>query len=219
MTTAETAPAATAVPMVRINDPAPQFTAVTTHGEISLSDYHGQWVVLFSHPADFTPVCTTEFVGFAKRAKEFESLGVQLLGLSIDSVHSHIAWVRDIERLFDTKITFPVIADLDMGVANKYGMLHPGESATAAVRAVFVIDPKQMLRAVIYYPLNVGRNMNEIVRLITALQTTEQGVATPADWHPGEQVIVPPPLTQEAAEKRMDEPYDVKEWYFAKRDL
>ena len=219
MTTAETAPAA-AMPMVRINDPAPQFTAVTTHGEISLSDYRGKWVVLFSHPADFTPVCTTEFVGFAKRSKEFDELGVQLLGLSIDSVHSHIAWVRDIERLFDTKVTFPVIADLGMNVANKYGMLHPGESATAAVRAVFVIDPKQMLRAVIYYPLNVGRNMNEIVRLVTALQTTEkEGVATPADWHPGDQVIVPPPLTQEAAEKRMGEPYDVKEWYFSKRDL
>ena len=218
MTTVETTPAAT--PMVRINDPAPQFTAVTTHGEISLSDYRGKWVVLFSHPADFTPVCTTEFVGFAKRAEQFDELGVQLLGLSIDSVHSHIAWVRDIERLFGTKVTFPVIADLGMEVANKYGMLHPGESATAAVRAVFVIDPKQTLRAVIYYPLNVGRNMNEIVRLVTALQATEASViATPADWHPGEQVIVRPPLTQEAAEKRMSEPYEVTEWYFAKRDL
>lgn len=215
-----TTPEAAAPPvLVRIGDPAPQFTATTTHGKVSLSDYKGRWVVLFSHPSDFTPVCTTEFIGFAKRVEQFDKLGVQLIGLSIDSVYSHIAWVRDIEEKFGVKIPFPVIADLDMKVASAFGMVHPGESRIAAVRAVFVIDPEQKVRAMVYYPLSVGRNMDEMVRLVTALQTSEQGVALPADWNVGDKVIVPPPATQEEAEARMKEPYDVKAWYFSTRDL
>ncbi len=199
-----------------INEPAPAFTAPSTHGEISLSDYRGKWVVLFSHPADFTPVCTTEFVGFSSRWDEFQKRNVQLIGLSIDSVYSHIAWMKSIEDNFDVQVPFPVIADLDMGVASKYGMVQPAASETAAVRAVFVIDPDQILRAMIYYPLTTGRNMDEIVRLIDALQmNAESGMATPADWRPGQPVIVPPPATKDAADKRPGEGYDTTDWYFS----
>lgn len=201
----------------RINEPAPQFTAPSTHGEISLKDFKGKWVVLFSHPADFTPVCTTEFVGFARAADEFAALDTQLIGVSIDSVYSHIAWVRQIEQHFGVKITFPVIADLNMAVASKYGMIHPGASATATVRAVFVIDPAQNIRAMIYYPLTTGRVVPEIVRLVKALQVnTKHGLATPEGWQPGEQCIVPPPVTQADAEKRMKSEYEVTDWWFSK---
>ncbi len=204
----------------RLNEPAPDFKAVSTHGEISLSQYKGKWVVLFSHPADFTPVCTTEFIEFAKRYEDFEKRNVQLIGLSIDSVYAHIAWVRNIEQNFGVNIKFPVIADLDTKVAQAYGMIHPGAASTATVRCVFLIDDKGVVRAMLYYPLTNGRNIDEIVRLIDALQTHEANkVATPANWRPGEQVIVPPPLTQEGAEKRVGEPYDLKDWYFAKKDL
>ncbi len=218
MTTTELhQPAVSAAPaMPRLNEPAPAFTAVTTDGELSLSDYRGQWVVLFSHPADFTPVCTTEFVGFSSRWDEFQKRNVQLIGLSIDSVYSHIAWMKSIEDNFDVQVPFPVIADLDMGVASKYGMVQPAASETAAVRAVFVIDPDQILRAMIYYPLTTGRNMDEIVRLIDALQmNAESGMATPADWRPGQPVIVPPPATKDAADKRPGEGYDTTDWYFS----
>ncbi|HIH86738.1 MAG TPA: peroxiredoxin, partial [Methanosarcinales archaeon] len=157
-------------PMLQLGDKAPDFNAVTTHGPVSLSDYNGQWLILFSHPADFTPVCTTEFIGFAKLYPELEKRGVKLLGTSVDSVHSHIAWVRNIKEKMDVDIPFPVIADIGMNVGKLYGMIHPGQSATAAVRCVFVIDPEQILRAMIYYPLSTGRNMDEILRLIDALQ-------------------------------------------------
>ncbi|MCD4782411.1 MAG: peroxiredoxin [Candidatus Eremiobacteraeota bacterium] len=210
----------TAHPMLALNETAPDFKALTTHGPISLSDYEGSWVILFSHPADFTPVCTTEFLAFAKMNEEFKKLNVQLIGLSIDSVHSHIAWVRNIEKNFGVRIPFPVIADLDMKVSKLYGMLHPGASNTSTVRCVFVIDPKRILRAMIYYPLSNGRNMNEIYRLVTALQTTDKHhVATPANWHRGDDVIVPPPPTQEKAENRMEEGYECVDWYFCKRPL
>lgn len=206
--------------LLALNETAPDFTAVTTHGTLSLSDFEGKWVVLFSHPADFTPVCTTEFIAFADIYPELEKLNVQLIGLSIDSHYSHIAWVRNIEEKFGVKIPFPVIADLDMKVAKKYGMLHPGASGTSTVRCVFVIDPKRILRAMIYYPLTNGRSMPEILRLVTALQTTDKhGVATPANWQPGEKVIVPPPPSQAAAEKRMTEGYECKDWYFCKKNL
>src|SRR5262245_29191740 len=206
--------AAPALP--RLNEPAPDFKANSTQGELKLSDYKGRWVVLFSHPADFTPVCTTEFVEFAKRRSEFERLGVQLIGVSIDSIYSHIAWVRNIERNFGVSITFPVIADLDTKVAQTYGMIHPGAASTATVRCVFVIDDKGALRAMVYYPLTNGRNIDEIVRLVEALQTTDKhSVSTPANWCPGEKVIVPPPLTQKAAEDRADAPeLEGPDWYF-----
>jgi len=206
--------------MPRINEPAPNFEANSTHGPIKLEDFKGHWVVFFSHPADFTPVCTTEFVAFAKHAGEFEKLGVKLVGLSIDSVYSHIAWVRNIEQNFGVEIPFPVIADLDMKVAQKYGMIHPEAAGTATVRAVFVIDPTLHIRAMIYYPLSNGRSVDEIVRLVTALQTTDaHGRATPENWHPGEKVIVPPPLTTEDAKQRVRAGFEMKDWYFSKTDL
>lgn len=207
-------------PMPRINDDAPDFEAKTTHGTVKLSDLRGKWVVLFSHPADFTPVCTTEFIEFAKKTDEFEKRNVQLIGLSIDSVFSHLAWVRNIEQNFGVKVKFPVIADLDTKVAQKYGLLHPNASETATVRAVFVIDDKSKIRAVVYYPMSCGRNMDEILRAVDALQTADANAcATPANWRPGQEVIVPPPQTQIDAEKRMQSDYDVKDWYFAKRKL
>jgi peroxiredoxin (alkyl hydroperoxide reductase subunit C) len=177
-------------------------------------------LILFSHPADFTPVCTTEFIGFAGLQEEFRRLNVELLGLSIDSVFSHLAWIRNIEDKFGVKIQFPVIADLDKKVASLYGMVMPGESKTETSRCVFVIDPKGILRAMIYYPLTTGRNMQEILRLIRALQTSDaNGVATPANWQPGEPVIVPPPRTQEALDERLQAGYDCKDWYFCKKNL
>ncbi len=215
-----TAEQAQARPMLHLGETAPDFEALTTHGPMKLSDYKGGWVILFSHPADFTPVCTTEFMGFAKMHPELEKRGVELIGLSVDSVHSHIAWVRNIEEKMGVAIPFPVIADLNMNVGTLYGMIHPGQSATAAVRCVFVIDPDQILRAMIYYPLSTGRNMDEILRLIDALQAADKyGIATPADWRPGDQAIVPPPATTEEAEKRLSEGYDCKDWYFCKKTI
>ena len=208
------------VSLPRINEPAPDFTAKTTHGTIKLSDYKGKWVVLFSHPADFTPVCTTEFMAFAKKAADFEKINTKVIGLSIDSVFSHLAWVRNIEQNFGVKIPFPVIADLDMKVAKLFGMIHPSASDTSAVRAVFVIDDKGILRAMVYYPLSNGRSIDEIFRVVTALQTSDKfGVATPENWQPGQQVIVPPPQTQDAAEKRSKEGYDYIDWYFSKKSI
>lgn len=206
--------------MLTINEAAPDFKAITTHGKISLSDFEGKWVVLFSHPADFTPVCTTEFIEFAKLHDELAGLNVQLIGLSIDSIHSHIAWIRNIEEKFGIKVPFPVIADLDMRVAKLYGMVHPGASNTSAIRCVFFIDPKRILRAMIYYPMSNGRNMQEIIRLVKALQTTDKhGVATPANWQPGDDVIVPPPSTTEKAEERIKEGYSCVDWYFCKKKI
>lgn len=208
------------VSLPRINEPAPDFKANTTHGEIKLSDYKGKWVVLFSHPADFTPVCTTEFMAFAKKNADFEKLNTKVIGLSIDSVFSHLAWVRNIKDNFGVEIPFPVIADLDMNVAKLYGMVHPKAADTSAVRAVFVIDDKGILRAMVYYPLTNGRSIEEIYRIVQALQTSDKyGVATPENWNHGDKVIVPPPATQEAAEKRASEGYDYTDWYFSKKDL
>ncbi|WP_319578661.1 peroxiredoxin [uncultured Methanospirillum sp.] len=194
--------------------PAPDFEAVTTQGTITLSELQGQWIVLFSHPADFTPVCTTEFIAFAQVYDELKAMNTQLIGLSIDSVHSHIAWIRNIKEKMGVEIPFPVIADLDMKVATLYGMVHPGQSSTATVRTVFFIDDKGILRAMIYYPLSNGRSIPEIVRLVKALQTSDkEGVATPANWQPGDKVIVPPPKTVEEADKRITEGYDYKDFY------
>ncbi|HEY4601816.1 MAG TPA: peroxiredoxin [Cerasibacillus sp.] len=205
----------------RIGSKAPQFEALTTHGTLKLSDYKGSWLILFSHPADFTPVCTTEFVGFQKIYPELRKMNTELLGLSIDSVHSHIAWVRNIKENFGVDIEFPVIADLNKDVAEKYGMIMPEESSTEASRAVFVIDPDQVVRAIIYYPLSTGRNMDEMIRLVTALQATdEHHIATPADWRKGDKVIVPPAVTTELAEERVnDDSLECVDWYFCKKDL
>lgn len=202
----------------RMNEPAPAFEAKTTHGVKKLEDYKGQWLVLFSHPADFTPVCTTEFVAFAKAYPEFKKLNCELLGLSIDSVHSHIAWVRNIKEKFGVDIPFPIIEDLSMRVANAYGMIQPGASDTSAVRATFIIDDKGVLRAMVYYPMSNGRSVPEFLRLVEAMQTSgKKGVATPEGWKPGDKVIVPPPATVEAAEKRMSEGYECTDWYFCQK--
>jgi len=197
-----------------LGEPAPDFTAETTQGPITLSSLKGKWVVLFSHPADFTPVCTTEFLAFAAIHDELKALNVQLLGLSVDSISSHLGWVHDIKEKMGVQIPFPIIADLNMKVAKKYGMIHPGQSTTAAVRCVFFIDDKGIMRAMIYYPLQNGRFMPEIIRLVTALQTTDKyKVSTPANWQPGDKVVVPPPKTVAEMEKRPSEGYEYKDWY------
>ncbi|MBA3912452.1 MAG: peroxiredoxin [Acidobacteriales bacterium] len=208
----------------RINELAPDFSAKSTHGMIKLSDFtsKGKWVLLFSHPADFTPVCTTEFVELARLNPEFEKRNVQLIGNSIDSVYSHIAWVRNIEQNFKVKVPFPVIADLDQKVSRAFGMVHEAVSDTATVRAVFFIDPKMNVRAMLYYPLSCGRNVEELVRVCDALQTADANAcATPANWKPGENVIVPAPATQADAEKRAQggQGLEVTEWYLTKKKL
>ncbi len=206
--------------ILQLGAPAPSFEAITTMGKIRLEDYKGSWLILFSHPADFTPVCTTEFIAFAKIYPELKKRNVELLGLSIDSVYSHIAWMRNIEEKTGIKIPFPVIADLNKEVSSLYGMVHPNQSKTETVRCVFIIDPNQILRLILYYPLTTGRNMEEILRVIDALQTTdEHGVATPANWKPGDPVIVPPPNTQESAEERVKEGYECKDWYLCFKKL
>ncbi len=208
------------VGMPRLNEPAPAFEAPTTHGVKRLEDYKGRWLVLFSHPADFTPVCTTEFIAFAKAHEDFQAIGCDLLGLSIDSNYSHIAWERNIKEKFGIEIPFPIIADLSMQVAKAYGMIQPGASDTSAVRATFVIDPQGVLRAMIYYPMTNGRSIAEILRLVKALQTSDaEGVATPENWQPGDKVIVPPPATAEEAEARMQAGYECTDWYFCKKAL
>jgi peroxiredoxin (alkyl hydroperoxide reductase subunit C) len=207
--------------MLLIGESVPDFEAETTDGPIKFSEWaKDSWVILFSHPADFTPVCTTEFMAFADIHPELQKRNVKLLGLSIDSIFSHIAWLNTIEEKLDKKIPFPIIEDLSMNVATKYGMIHPAQSATAAVRAVFFIDPEFKLRGLIYYPLSNGRNMDEILRIIDAFQTSDKHkVATPANWRPGDDVIVPPPKTKEEAEKRLQEGYDCADWFFCKKKI
>lgn len=204
----------------RLNEPAPAFDAPTTHGRKRLEDYRGKWLVLFSHPADFTPVCTTEFIAFAKKHDDFTALNTELLGLSIDSHYSHIAWMLNIKEKFGVEIKFPIIADLSMTVAQAYGMIQPGASDTAAVRATFLIDPEGVLRAMVYYPMNAGRSVDEIYRLLVAMQTAdEHKCAMPENWTPGKPVIVPTPATPEAAMARAGEGYDTVDWYFSTRML
>lgn len=206
------------VHLPRIGDPAPGFEAPSSQGTIRLDDFKGKWVVLFSHPSDFTPVCTTEFVEFARRAPEFQGMGAQLVGLSVDSVYSHIAWIRNIEEKFEVEVTFPVIADLSTDVSRKYGMIHAGEADTATVRAVFLIDPEQRIRALLYYPMSAGRAVSEIQRLLQALQlNAAHGLATPQGWTPGEACIVPPPATQaEASDRLKRQDLELTDWYLAR---
>jgi peroxiredoxin (alkyl hydroperoxide reductase subunit C) len=222
--TEPTAAAAKPVSLPTIGSPAPEFEANSTHGPLSLSKFPGKWVVLFSHPYDFTPVCSTEFVGFARRAAEFEKRNAQLVGLSVDSVYSHIAWVRNLEKAHNLKVPFPVIADLDQKVAGAYGMIHPGASDMAPVRALFYIDPKRTVRACIYYPMTAGRSVDEVLRLLDAMQTVDANADTacPEGWRAGDPVIYPPPKTTDAAEARLKEHSsnpEAKDWFFVKRKL
>lgn len=209
--------------MPRLGEPAPDFTALTTAGPITFSEYNkGSWVVMFSHPADFTPVCTTEMSAFAVDKQFFEERNTKLLGLSIDSIHSHLAWVNNVREKTGVYMDFPIIADLDMKVANLYGMLHPGQSTTAAVRAVFFIDPQGIVRLMMYYPLNVGRNMDEIERVLVALQTTDEcNCALPINWRPGDKAIVPPPKTLTEMDERIanEANYEVIDFYLAKKTI
>lgn len=204
----------------RLNEAAPTFKANTTHGVKTLEDYRGKWLILFSHPADFTPVCTTEFIAFAKAAPTFNELNCELIGLSIDSLYSHLAWKRNIQEKFGVEIPFPIIDDIKMDVAKAYGMVHPGAADTQAVRATFIIDPEGILRAMVYYPMSNGRSIDEFVRLLKALQTSDTNkVATPEGWQPGGDVIVPPPQTSEAANKRESEGYNTVDWYYSTKSL
>ena len=203
-----------------LNEAAPAFNAKTTHGDRSLADYKGKWLILFSHPADFTPVCTTEFIGFQKHAETFRSMNCELLGLSIDSLYSHLAWTQNIKEKFGVEIPFPIIEDIKMEVAGAYGMVHPGAADTQAVRATFFIDPNGILRAMVYYPMSNGRSIEEFVRLLQAMQTSDaHKIATPEGWTPGCDVIVPPPKTPEAIAKRKGEGYAMKDWYFSTKSL
>ncbi len=218
------------ITMPRIGDKAPAFKAVTTQGEINFpTDYKGKWIILFSHPADFTPVCTSEFMTFAKREPEFSALNCQLVGLSIDGLYSHIAWLRTIMEKIEfngmknVEVKFPLIEDITMEVAKKYGMIQPGESSTKAVRAVFFIDPKGIVRALIYYPLSTGRNFDELKRALIAMQTADAfNIATPADWQPGDDVIVPPAGSCGVAKDRMEtkeEGVTCYDWFFCTKKL
>lgn len=207
--------------MPRIGDMAADFEAMTTTGKMKFSEYiKGKWTILFSHPADFTPVCTTEMSGFALEQKFFDELDTKLVGLSIDSIHSHIAWVNNVKKNTGVLFEFPIIADIDMKVSKLYGMLQPGESETAAVRAVFFIDPTGKIRLIMYYPLNVGQNMEEIKRVLLALKTADKyKVAMPLNWKPGEKVIVPPPKTVEEMLEREASDYEMVDFYLAKKEL
>lgn len=198
--------------MPLIGDLAPSFKAKTTMGDINFpADYKGKWVILFSHPADFTPVCTTEFMTFATMQEDFRKLNTELIGLSIDSIYAHIAWLRTIKEKIEYKgmknveVLFPVIEDLKMEVAKAFGMLQPNASTTQAVRAVFIMDPEAKVRAILYYPLSMGRNMDEIMRMIIAMQKADkEQIATPANWQPGEDVIIPPPGSCGSAKERVE---------------
>ena len=220
----------THVSMPRIGDKAPEFKAVTTQGDINFpADYEGSWVILFSHPADFTPVCTSEFITFASMEDKFAEAGCKLVGLSVDGLYSHIAWLRTINEKIEYKgmknveVKFPLIEDITMEVATKYGMIQPGEATTKAVRAVFFIDPKGIVRTIIYYPLSLGRNFDELYRALIALKTADEfNIATPADWRPGDPVIIPPPGSCGVAKERAEsteEGVTVHDWFFVTKDL
>ena len=216
------APAAATRSLPKIGDPAADFSAMTTQGEITFSSWReGKWTILFSHPADFTPVCSTELTEFGRRHKEFESKGVKLIGISVDSIHSHIAWHQNLAKILGVTLPYPLIADSNRAVSELYGMIHPGASATVTVRALFYIDPKGVIRAIIYYPLNVGRNVDEAMRVIDALQTADKnGVACPVNWKPGDKVIVPPPKTEkEVADRAALQNVDRLDFYLIKKSL
>lgn len=218
------------VAMPRIGEAAPAFKAVTTQGEINFpADYKGRWVILFSHPADFTPVCTSEFITFASMEQQFKDAGCDLVGLSVDGLYSHIAWLRTIKEKISYKghrgveVNFPLIEDITMEVARKYGMIQPGESSTKAVRAVFFIDPKGIIRTILYYPLSLGRNFDELYRVLQALKTADEfSIATPADWRPGDDVIISPAGSCGTAKNRMEGKEAglvCQDWFFCTKKL
>jgi len=217
------------IAMPRIGEKAPEFKAVTTQGNINFpSDFSGSWVILFSHPADFTPVCTSEFMTFANMEKQFNDANCKLVGLSVDGLYSHIAWLRTIKEkieyngMKDVEVKFPLIEDITMEVARKYGMMMPGESNTKAVRAVFYIDPKGIIRAIIYYPLSLGRNFDELYRALIAMQAADAfSIATPADWRPGDDVIIPTAGSCGVAKQRMEDKENMKcyDWFFCTKPL
>ncbi|WP_426430196.1 peroxiredoxin [Winogradskyella sp. HB-48] len=229
MNTTETPQDQQTFSMPKIGDKAPEFKAVTTQGEINFpSDYKGSWTILFSHPADFTPVCTSEFMTFAHLEEKFNKANCKLVGLSVDGLYSHIAWLRTIKDKIEfngmkgIEVKFPLIEDITMNVAKKYGMIQPGEHQTQAVRAVFFIDPESTVRAIIYYPLSLGRNFDEIYRALIAMQTSDKfNVATPADWEPGKNVIISPAGSCGVAEERMTKTDDLecKDWFFCTKKL
>lgn len=214
--------------MPRIGDAAPEFVAETTQGKIHFpQDFKGKWSILFSHPADFTPVCTSEFMTFGKMQKEFDELNCQLIGLSVDGLSSHIAWLRTIKDrihfrdMDDIDVRFPLIDDVSMKVSKLYGMIQPGESETKAVRAVFFIDPQGVIRTIIYYPLALGRNFDEIKRVLVGLQTIDEfKVALPADWRPGSEVIDPNPGNMKGVAERWEKAQEAGsgmkcyDWFF-----
>ena len=217
MNSTEIAPSSSAEALrpLRINDPAPDFIARTTQGEKRLSDYRGRWLVLFSHPADFTPVCTSEFIALAKQADAFEALGCDLMALSVDSLYSHLAWLKDIYRRFGVKVAFPIIEDPSMAIGHAFGMVDAGSSDSATVRASFVIDPDGIVRAVSWYPMNIGRSVDELLRRVTALQTADREQAsTPAGWSPGEPLLEPAATTLDAA---LADGEGETPWYYRER--
>jgi peroxiredoxin (alkyl hydroperoxide reductase subunit C) len=209
----------------KIGDVAPDFKAVTTEqGEMTFSEWQGkEWVILFSHPADFTPVCSTELAEFAKMHEDFRKISTKLIGISVDSIHSHLAWLQNLKEKMGVEIPYPLIADIDMKVSHAFGMIHDGASTTATVRAVFIIDPKRTIRALVYYPMNVGRNVGEILRLVTALQTADRfSVATPVNWSPGGKVVVPPPKKIDDVRERQNhigKDYEYRDFYLCLKNL
>lgn len=205
----------------RIGDFAPNFQATTTHGPLDFHEWKkGAWALLFSHPADFTPVCSTELTEFAKEKSFFDSKNVKLIGLSIDSIHSHLAWLENLRGIFDVELYFPMIADVKASIAELYGMIHPNESETVTVRTLFVIDPTNKIRSIIYYPLNIGRNTHEVKRLITALATADKNqIACPVNWQEGDKVIVPPPKSVADVKERANAPYERLDFYLCKKSI
>ncbi len=205
----------------RIDERAPPFTGRSTQGPIELGDFAGRWLVFFAHPADFTPVCASEFVAFARHAERFAALDCALLGLSVDSVYAHLAWRESIRERFGVSIDFPVLEDVSMDIAHRYDMIEP-RGSRSAVRALFVIDPNGIVRAKLHYPVNVGRSVSEVLRLLEALQTADRlKVVTPEGWKPGEDTIEPPPETAADTDARRTASgtlaYGCVDWYYYKR--
>ena len=203
------------LPIAEIDHEAPDFEARTTQGTVRLSDYRGRWLILFSHPADFTPVCTSEFIAFQKALPQFEAMNTDLLGLSVDSVFAHLAWINDLKERFGVQITFPIIEDISMAVARAFGMIHDRSTSTATVRSLFFIDPQGVIRAIIHYPMNIGRSADEILRVLCALQEADANtVATPEGWRPGDRTVLPPPINEQEIIDRAKGNGASKSWYF-----